>query len=337
MEVRKPRQDEFRAQTLAENKPPEERSLSVTQIATWLSCRYRWRYAYVLGVTPKKRSVALERGTLVHNYLGQFFEFGEIRNFTDTEGFDDEAKAEDDLAVSLAYRAYKAFPKNLEVAVIDGVKAVEVAIEVPFEGFRCFKGYVDLVVRDKETGCYWLVDHKVRKSFASAESETVNLQMAAYQHILTRNGYPTVGSILYQIADSLPATPKMTQKGELSRQKIKTDQATYLAEIRRHGFDPEDYADLLFKLGDVKFHDLIKKHRSPEEIENTWNLVVVPAAQEIREYLQDQEAFYLRAWNKWECNRCAYLLPCTEEVAGRDSAWILETDYESREGRSKNP
>jgi CRISPR/Cas system-associated exonuclease Cas4 (RecB family) len=332
MDVRKAQQGEFAVQSLAGVKPASERSLSYTQVSTWLACRKRWEYAYVVGITPHKSTYAMDLGTMVHDLMAQLFEHGEIVDIEATEDAMDTMEE----AVSIALRAYAAFPDNFEVAVINGVKAVEIAIEVPLPGWQKFNGYLDLVVRDKETGAYWVVDYKVRKQLANDDAEAVNLQMSSYQHLLTENGYPTVGTIIYQILAQSPRVPKINQDGSVSRAKIKTDVATYKKAVEEAGGNEADYAEMLFKLADVELQRMSYQHRSDVEVANTWREIVVPVATEIAEYLElGEEAHYLRTWSKFACNFCAYRLPCSESLAGRDPSYTIATNFIGRKNRGE--
>lgn len=337
----------MKVRTIAEMGNPEEsilgvrsttdRSLSASQLETWLACEQRWTYKYIDGLEKKTKHTYLDLGSFVHELMAAAF-------------LEDDAYAivnmplppNEDLqdifrqAQRIAYRAYLNFPKEYKLAYIEGKPAVEIYIETDIPGWKSFRGFIDLVVVDKYTGKYWLVDYKVRKSFTTPDQEVVNIQMPAYQHMLTQNGYPTVGSITYQISDKLPSAPKITAKGQVSRAKIKTDVATYKQAIIENGENPDDYSDVLFRLAETKFQLPLRKYRSDIEVKNTWEHIIIPTAERIKVFAESETAMPLRTWNRRECGFCSFLEPCTEEIKGRDTTWLISENYTTKAQRKNH-
>lgn len=130
-----------------------------------------------------------------------------------------------------------------------------------------FGGKVDLIVRERETGLIWMVEHK----------STVETDMPAFGMKLhfnpQGNGYVwalrnpdpelsdikeplEVAGILYNILrKKKQAVPGLLKSGKaLSRAAIDTTWPVYLREIKKHGFDPAEYAGMKEKIGDRKFY-----------------------------------------------------------------------------------
>lgn len=83
------------------------------------------------------------------------------------------------------FDSFSGFGDEWEVAVIDGKPAVECKFEIKIGGYP-FVGIIDLVLRNKETGEYMVVDHKSKsKNSMERERSVYTRQLyiyAAYVH-----------------------------------------------------------------------------------------------------------------------------------------------------------
>lgn len=120
-----------------------------------------------------------------------------------------------------------------------------------------YGGAVDLVVRDRSTGEAWVVEHKT-----TAESDLPthlrklhwDPQIRGYAWALA-DPLPVgdvrepvrVAGVIYDVArKKIPREPELLKDGSrLSKAKIDTTREVFLGAILHHGFNPDDYADVL--------------------------------------------------------------------------------------------
>lgn len=168
-------------------------------------------------------------------------------------------------------------------------------------------GEVDLLVRDRRDGLHWIVEHKTTVSSNMSEfcnRLTLDPQVRAYAWLLRApinvDACKVEGVIYNVLRKSVPykpallAVPKPTRLNPnpksrgLSRKAIDTTAELYLATILEHGFNPDDYLDVLEDLKAKKFFHreylpLDDEHLRDFEIDNGhWVLSRIDA--ERREY-----------------------------------------------------
>lgn len=179
---------------------------------------------------------------------------------------------------------------------------------------------VDWVVRHKPSGAVWVVDHKVRKQFLSDIADESNLQAAMYQYMLAKAGIQTHGSMTFQIKAALPSVPKQNKDGSMSRTTIATDWSTYEKALLEAGLNPTDYWDMRQKIEmSSPFFQETRAYRSPLELENTWQEVVIPT---VREMLRvgDTPA---RRITHLHCANCYVRQLCFEQLRGNANVEML--------------
>lgn len=168
-------------------------------------------------------------------------------------------------------------------------------------------GEIDLLVRDRRDGTAWIVEHKttmMTDMTAFCSRLTLDPQVRAYAWLLRAPmnvDAIKVEGVIYNVLrkavpyePSLLAVPKPTRlnstpksKG-LSRRAIDTTAEMYKSAIIKHGFDPDDYLDVLEGLkGKQFFHreylPLDDVHLRDFEVDNGhWVLSRIEA--ERREY-----------------------------------------------------
>ncbi len=139
-------------------------------------------------------------------------------------------------------------------------------------------GEADLIIRERSTGLTWLVEHKTTSEhdlIRYARKLSLDPQIRGYAWLFSdpvpalsdvRSPIRVAGVIHNVLRKSVPrephllAAPKPTKKNPsprspgLSRDKrIDTTREMYLGAILRHGFDPDDYLDILDELSRRRF------------------------------------------------------------------------------------
>lgn len=188
------------------------RTLSASQINTWLSCHRKWAYRYVERVPREFRASALAFGSAVHSALdwlhgekldgrtpepakvGQIFradwdaEQEEPIRFKDDESFDDLRSTGDNLVRQYAERLGDT-----------PIEATELAFEVPLVDLETgeiledsIRGYVDLLLADDT-----LVEIKTAARRISDDDLRRRLQLSAYAyaHRLRRGRSPKLAVV----------------------------------------------------------------------------------------------------------------------------------------------
>lgn len=124
-----------------------------------------------------------------------------------------------------------------------------------------YGGGMDLLIRNRHDGRVWLVEHKT-----TSESNLDNYlrklnfdpQIRGYGWILanpascsdlavTVLGPTRIAGVIYNVARKrVPGVPSLLKDGKrLSKAAIDTTRDVFMSEVIRHGFNPDDYADVL--------------------------------------------------------------------------------------------
>src|SRR5690606_36357979 len=212
-------------------------SLSVSQVLSWLRCRYEWYLNYEERLVRKDLKWAPALGSAVHAAIAaallrkhELDKFDEhevlitaIRDGVDewikqTLALIDQDVVDEELVQAIKDAIDQIAPQAVEIArrTLQHIRVwewrtledrrgrpmIEYRFEVPLRGWRCFQGYVDWVGVHEPTGYKWLIDWKVRSAFQPDDNEEINLQHAAYQFGLLRaTGHFLDGTMTVQIAD----------------------------------------------------------------------------------------------------------------------------------------
>lgn len=186
------------------------------------------------------------------------------------------------------------------------VVAVEESFTVPIPGTRNrLVGTLDLVVRDR--GKLWVIDHKSVRTFVSPDTLDLDDQMTAYLYLVWKHfGEMPKGAIYNQLRKKLPVEPLLLKSGQaLSRDKsIDTTTEKYLAAIRAHGFDSEEYADILEKVACNEFFRREIIPRNTNELQTFEENLVF----ESREMASKQTPIYPNPSR--DCIYCDYIQLC---------------------------
>lgn len=343
-----------------ESQTPEG-MISVSQLQSFLSCRKKWEYGYVEEITPRVDRPYLTIGKLCHKgmqaamqyqwewentikycredalrvaklaIMSEHEEYMRSNVFLEEEIPDIEQILTDALAVF--EQAFWEFNiEKYEVLTLkrsgEDIPALELHFKVPCPPTKGMHGYIDAILRDKETGLIWCVDYKFRKSLSSDEDEASNIQNAVYAYVCSKMGVQIAGTMTWQHLNVPTATPAILKNGTVSRAKIRTTWNAYRSFCVEHGVDPEPYREeMQEKLADIEWYRATYEYRNEETIERIWRECIKPVAREIK---KARTVINYRSLYPWNCMMCQYKNLCQAELRGYDAEFIRRNEYVKR-------
>lgn len=344
-----------------EEKMTPKGMVSVSQIQTFLSCKKKWKYNYIDNITPRVERSYLTIGKLCHrgmqtamrvlweypnasfndildNALGSMA--SEFQSYMGSIDFLPEEVPELD---QLWYDAQSVFAQALEefdphkYTVVSVNKygtispALELHFKIPCPPTKGLHGFIDAILRDKDTGFVWCVDYKFRKSLSPDEDEAFNIQNAVYAYACQKMGIEITGTMTWQHLNTPAADPAILKDGRISRSKIKTTWKHYEQFCIDHGQDPENYyIEMEEKLRDIEWYRATYEYRNPETINRIWADCVVPVAKAIKS-AHGVKANNHRSLYPWNCKMCQYQSLCQAELRNYDVDAIKEIEYNCRD------
>lgn len=347
-----------------------EGMVSVSQIQTYLSCKKKWEYGYIEGLTPRIERPFLTIGRLCHvGMQTAMMELWKLQNGTSVwknieckqdlitdiglgamrdkmdeymnnvpllnEEIPDVKQVFYDAADVFAQAIKEFDPIKYEVIEVKKDKEILPALElhflVPCAGSKGLHGYIDAILKDKETGSVWCVDYKFRKSLAPDEDESYNIQNAVYAYACKKMGIKISGTMTWQHLNTPPADPSILKDGKISRAKIKTTWDHYKAFCELHRQDPENYyLEMSEKLGDIEWCKATYEYRNDVTIDRVWKECVIPVSRAIQKS-RNPKTKNFRSLYPWNCRiGCQYQSLCQAELRGYDTDAIREREYVKR-------
>lgn len=344
-----------------------EGMVSVSQLQTYLSCAKKWEYGYIEEITPRVDKSYLTVGKLCHKgmqtAMHEMWTIGRWVTNNSTKWFNkvmekavaamhvewheyigntpllpEEMPEMEQLLVdaeSVFRQAFEEFePWKYEVYTLqkDGqpIPALELHFVVPCAGTKGLHGYVDAILKDKETGFLWCTDYKFRKSLSPDEEESYNIQNAVYSWACYKMGIPITGTMTWQHVNTPAADPAILKDGRISRAKIKTTWSHYEQFCRDHGQDPQDYyLEMEEKLRDIEFFRPTYEYRNMPTIKKIWNDCVLPAARAVAKARNAKVKKY-RSMYPWNCKMCQFQSLCQAELRDYDADAIRTREYVKR-------
>lgn len=347
-----------------ESKMTPEGMVSMSQLQTFLSCKRKWQYNYIEGLKPRVERSYLTIGKLCHKgmqvamwsiWKGDRWEVAmdngivalnnEWREYMETvplldEEIPDMNQMHED-AISVFIQAFEEFePWKYEVITLcdkgHPIPALELHFKVPCPPTKGLHGYIDAILRDKETGFTWCVDYKFRKSLSPDEDEAFNIQNAVYSYACQKMEIDIAGTMTWQHVNTPASDPAILKDGKISRAKIKTTWRHYEEFCVNHGQDPADYyIEMEEKLRDIEWFRATLEYRNKETVETIWHECVVPAARGVKS-AWGKNANNFRSMYPWNCRvGCPYQSICQAELRGYDADAIREREYVKRTTRNE--
>jgi hypothetical protein len=343
-----------------ESQSPEG-MISVSQLQTYLSCRKKWEYNYIENLTPKVERSYLTIGKLCHKGMQTTmyglwkFPYIDVNDllkealssmdymwveYMDSVPMLDEEIPDMDQtlmdAKSVFVQAFREFePWKYEVisVVKDGreIPALELHFKVPCPPTKGLHGYIDAILRDKETGFVWCTDYKFRKSLSPDDEEAYNIQNAVYSYACRKMGIDITGTMTWQHVNTPAADPQLLKNGSVSRAKIKTTWEHYAAFCIMNKINPVDYQEeMQEKLADVEWFRPTYEYRNEETIDRIWEQCVRPVASALNKS-RGKNACNFRSLYPWNCKMCQYQSICQAELRDYDAEAIRQREYVKRE------
>lgn len=353
--VPKPKKTIQRSYLFDESMSPEG-MISVSQLQTFLSCRKKWEYNYIQNLKPRVERSYLTIGKLCHRGMQVAMQtawsekkIGRWQDWRDkgleamqkmwdlymyetpllSEELPDMEQMIDDAKSVFEQAFYEFEPWKYEVLSIekDGKKipALELHFWVPCVPTKGMHGFIDAILKDKETGFVWCTDYKFRKSLSPDEEEAFNIQNAVYAYACRRMGIDITGTMTWQHVNTPAADPKINKDGTISTAKIKTTWEHYEKFCKEHGQDPQDYfLEMEEKLRDIEWFRATLEYRNEHTVDRIWNECVAPIATEIYEA---RKVYRPRSLYPWNCKMCQYQSLCQAELRDYDVEAIKEREY----------
>lgn len=351
---------------LFDDRQTPEGMVSVSQLQTFLSCKKKWAYGYIENLTPRVDRPFLTIGKLCHKgmqvAMEHYWEHGKdqfykreqslntailamisehteyLRNncFLQEEVPDVEQTLVDAKAVFT--QAFWEFDiERWEVVTLQKngkpIPALELHFRVPCPPTKGLHGYIDSILRDKETGFIWCTDYKFRKTLSPDEDEAYNIQNAVYSYACKRMGVDVTGTMTWQHINTPAADPAILKDGRISRAKIKTTWEHFEQFCRDHGQDPQDYyLEMEEKLRDIEWYRATLEYRNEETIDRIWAECVRPAAKAVKA-AHRVKADNFRSLYPWNCKMCQYQSLCQAELRDHDADFIRQNEYALRGSR----
>lgn len=301
-----------------------EEALSFSRRYTWLSCRQKYKFQYIDRLKTKPSDMPTEvwqnfcRGTLIHKgmeiaFRGEEWAKGllEVYEREERGGMTDERREMlPDMSKSAKLVADAALDflqwRDWEPLVdASGVQMIEYKLTAPLPGFPGgFLGYADLVARHKPTNTTWVIDYKSRSNFAADDSGKYDLQLAAYQQCLRKQGINVTGTALLEVK---PEPPK--RKPRYQRE----DTGSFLGV--RQSVD-----------GRIRWTPTF---RPPELLDSLWANLEREAAS-IWKAQRDPAEIFVNT-SAFNCGSCKYSRLCMAKLNGEDAEHVQNASFEVTE------
>lgn len=312
----------------------EELKISNSKVSTWRKCHMAYHYKYHEHLRPKKKGIALRRGSIIHECIEAYDSGRSWRKPFNSfaKQFYEETFKEEIAEIGDIPRMVEELMENYQALYDeDGLTYLgnEVHFELPLMPGVVIEGYLDALVED-EAGCVWPKETKTYKRNPDYDFLLLNTQSALYTWAVMEMGYKPKGTLWDIVRAKEPSRPAFTQKGEISKKGIDSTPYTVRKALREMGKDPKDYQDLIDK---VSFDDFFRRY--PVRVNHT----VVKGIMEdfkstAREIQKQGHKLCDRNLGKG-CSWCDYKPLCQAELMGLDTGYIRKKQFEiaEKEGR----
>lgn len=312
----------------------EELKISNSKVSTWRKCHMAYHYKYHEHLRPKKKGIALRRGSIIHECIEAYDSGRSWRKPFNSfaKQFYEETFKEEIAEIGDIPRMVEELMENYQALYDeDGLTYLgnEVHFELPLMPGVVIEGYLDALVED-EAGCVWPKETKTYKRNPDYDFLLLNTQSALYTWAVMEMGYKPKGTLWDIVRAKEPSRPVFTKKGEISKKGVDSTPYTVRKALREMGKDPKDYQDLIDK---VSFDDFFRRY--PVRVNHT----VVKGIMEdfkstAREIQKQGHKLCDRNLGKG-CSWCDYKPLCQAELMGLDTEYIRKKQFEiaEKEGR----
>lgn len=183
------------------------RKVSVSDLKTFVQCRWKWQYTspLMMNVTTVYKSFPLQWGIDVHEWLDRYYARGVKGNFKDwTQDIID------------AYVRHVGCKDTFEIL------ETERQYSIPIQGIDAnFVWTCDGLIRDKNEDV-WILEHKTTATLPNDNAFLLmDNQALLYQYVMAQKFYDLniKGTVYNYIRRKEPAIPKVLKSGSLSQRK----------------------------------------------------------------------------------------------------------------------
>lgn len=308
-------------------------------------CKHAFYYSDILELQRKTKSIAPNRGKLLHSCLETHYNGGDwTQPITDMkidwDALFDEERAEWGDLPKETYRimrgyllAYKTADSKLKTL------ATEVHFEIPL-GCHTYEGYIDWIYED-ERGV-WVCDHKTVKNLPNEQELYMDMQTLMYYEacrtdpglIKLLEGKKLAGVVFNHIRTKAPKEPQVLKSGAISKAACDTDVATYFETVKKQGLDINDYKDMLEKLQGNVFFRRTKIPVSEKTIAILKAEIIASLDEVERLKSYSSGTTFPRTMLKARCTwDCEFAPLCFAELAGMNISGMIDEQYEERGSR----
>lgn len=346
-------------------------NFSLSAFQDWQACEAKYNFRHVRKLQPMFKAPPLERGIILHDYLGSFYQALKDGRQKDEAHQIAMAKlgmhtARVDIAAAAAYYGgdedlateLRAMPEELrDIAEryyrIHGrgdadrfeVMVVERRVQVLLVAGVQSTSVVDLVARDRETGIMYLWEHKTTGNIPSSAFRIRDLQTTLYSAVLERYQIHIEAILWNYVRTKVPAEPhqnkptKANPIGALSKDRnIDTTWEKYAARIEELGLELEDYTDIYERLRDAETTKFFPRYEN-QIVVNTQELLLDYAVEGKRarnaRYMWAQGAEQPVRTLGRGCDYCAYVKVCEAKLMGGDEEEVIKLRFVTEKERQQ--
>lgn len=277
------------------------RKISNSEVSTFLHCKRKYWYEYMMDLEPKVQSGPINKGTMIHLILEQYYLAkmdGENEEECQTQAFQPLADAAVMAGADLIELAKL---RGLMQAYFDNyaddddryeVLAVETKFAIPMGNFA-LAGTIDAILRDKEDGSIVPVDHKSSYNFWTDQQLAISGQFVKYLAAMRERGYETDRFMVNQIR-----TREMKPGNELFKRAF-------------------------VRPSDTRVKNVLHQH-----------LAVGREIINFREKSLKDDAIPI--FDKFGCSNCSFLTLCDSDNEGAPIDYLIEQEYRKRQDYGYN-
>lgn len=349
-------------------------NISLSATRAYQRCPQLYTYQYIERLRKRDRAVALDLGSLIHDYLENYYrglqegagasEAHEGAQYTIRKNWSGKLR-------SLAEAAYLAGNEELALEIRDlGKRTIDISsryfqargqadaerymvllVEQPLTTMLTdtlrSRGKVDLVTQDRETGRTQLWEHKSAKNIPDEAGKLRDLQTLLYREQLALLEDMQIDEVIWNYLRTKPPTvPKLVYVGKKNERmefgNIDTTWEVYAQACRDNGKDPDD---------PMYDHMRAALANKEQEFFARWPQVIIAntsvmlsnyarTGQEIRRFTRrylEGKTQPIRVLDT-HCDWCEFNMLCRAEILGGDSDDIRRLRYESsRRDNATNP
>lgn len=312
----------------------ETLKLSNSKVTTWRKCHMAYHYKYHLKLSPRKKGIALRRGSIIHECIEAYDSGRSWRKPYNSfaKQFYEETFKEEIIEIGDIPRMVEELMENYQALYEnDGLTYLgnELHFEFPLMPGVTIEGYLDALVED-ETGAIWPKETKTYKRNPDYDFLLLNTQSALYTWAVMEMGYSPKGTLWDIIRAKEPGRPQLLKDGTISKRGIDSTPYTIKKSLRELGQNPEDYKDLLAK---VSYDDYFRRY--PVRVNHTVVKGIMDDFKSTaKEIIKSGDQLCDRNLGKG-CAWCDYKPLCQADLMGLDTDFIRKKQFEvvEKEGR----